>query len=656
MIVRNEEARIERALKSALPYIKSVAILDTGSTDNTKELISAFAIKHGLSHIIRDAPFEDWSQARNAALDLARGLNRSKPVHYFLLMDADMELVVLDKDKFMASRDGPSYDMYQVAGTTHYQNRRLIHSGVTGGYRGATHEYLDIATAGLIEENVAYFKDHADGSNRPDKFKRDIRLLLGDLKKDPKNERAMFYLAQSYRDAGEYASAAEWYKKRVAAGGWDEEVWNAQLCYAHCLKDLGDDAGFIGNLLLAHDMRPTRAESMYDLAKDCREKGRNWLAMTAAMLAVDTPLSKDALFVNNFVYDVGVKEEVSISAFYVEGKKQTGYDACSELMMNKGPYDWVKHGARDNIIHYLEPLSHFCPSFRWERIPFEPPDNWIAMNPSVTSANGYPVVNIRCVNYRIDEEGRYLIRGTDGTANGENPINTRNFIMSMGLHGWGHPAEVLNPPNMPCEWPLVIGFEDMRLIHWDGLLWSSSTVRQLHADGNCEQVLTRLLPGENGFVHTDMKRMLRTPRQTEKNWAPVVLPSGIHFMWRPGELVDTNGVTVRKYDLGVATDNISGSSQLIPFKEGWLAITHEARHFQGKAVRYYIHRFVWYDDEFKTAKFSLPFFFHERGIEFVGGMCWNQGNLMISYGYKDEEARMATVRPDEVWGFVCRKK
>lgn len=659
MIVKNEGARIERALASVAPWIDSWVIVDTGSTDDTKQRIVDFFAAHKIPGEIRDEPFRDWSQARNAALSWARKLAFAYQPDYILLMDADMELMVKDAGRFTSYRTGSSYDFYQIAGNCHYQNRRLVSVKAGGGYRGVTHEYLDIESAGLIDEDVAYFVDHSDGANRPDKFKRDIRLLVADMKCDPDNVRSMFYLAQSYRDAGKPDRAAKLYKRRVAAGGWDEEVWQAQCNYAHCLKDMSDEAGFIRELLVAYNMRPTRAESMYDLAHHYREKGMTAPAVACAEAVVNLPLSNDALFVNKYVYDVGLKQELSIASFYVPGKKRRGYELTSELAMNP-TYGWVRDEARGNLLHYIEPLSEFCPSFKWNKLDFTPPDNWIAMNPSVTLHDGRLKCNVRCVNYRIDAEGRYLIRGTDGEANGTNPINTRNFVLDLGLTRPHIPAvmEVLPPADMSCEWNMVMGFEDMRLISLKGDLWASSTVRQLHADGNCEQVLTKLEPCAKHYVHTDMKRMLRQPRQTEKNWAPVVLKGEhLEFMWRPLETVDTNGVTVRKQNPGVAVDNISGSSQLIPFRFGWLAITHEARYWPGRSIRYYIHRFAWYDDEFKTVKFSLPFFFNEKAIEFCGGMCWdtNGVDLVISYGYKDEEARIATVSAYEVEKFLCLK-
>jgi glycosyltransferase involved in cell wall biosynthesis len=664
MIVKNEGARIQRALASAAPWIDSWVIIDTGSTDDTKQKIIDFFGAHHIIGEIRDAPFVDWSQARNAALNWARKLSFAYQPDYFLLMDADMELRVVDQGRFISHRAGPSYDMYQVAGTQHYQNRRLVHASVLGQYVGVTHEYLDIVSGGLIDEDVAYFLDHSDGANRPDKFKRDIRLLLADMKKDPNNVRSMFYLGCSYRDAGKPDRAAKMFKRRVDAGGWDEEVWQAQVNYAHCLRAMKDEPGFIREMLVAYAMRPSRGEALYDLAKHYREKGMSAPALAFAEAGVHLPISKDALFVNNYVYTLGLKQEVSISAFYVPGKRRLGYKTTSELMMNL-ENGWVRDEARTNIIHYVEPLAAFCPSFKWEKVPFDPPPNWIAMNPSITMHGSLPAMNVRCVNYRIDNEGRYLIRGNDGEANGTNPINTRNFVMTrLQQREWTDVREVFAPANLPCEFPPVIGFEDMRLISWGGQLHASSTVRQIHPDGNCEQVLTRLEdctePGSfvPALVHGNVHRMLRHPRQTEKNWAPIVRGGELQFMWRPLELVDTNGVTVRKQNPGVDVGNISGGSQLVKFRFGWLAVVHEARYFQGTYNRFYLHRFVWYDEDFTRAHFSLPFYFNDKAIEFCAGMCWdpNGVDLLLSYGYKDEEARLATVSANDVEDFLWPAK
>ena len=72
MIVKNESARITRALDSVAPYITAAVIADTGSTDNTKQVIVDWARAHSMPIRIVDVPFTDWGTTRNAALAATR--------------------------------------------------------------------------------------------------------------------------------------------------------------------------------------------------------------------------------------------------------------------------------------------------------------------------------------------------------------------------------------------------------------------------------------------------------------------------------------------------------------------------------------------------------------------------------------------------------
>lgn len=675
MIVRNEGARIERALASVSPYINSWVITDTGSTDDTKDRIVKYFTDAGIMGEIHDAPFVDFAQARNASLDYARSRTFAYQPEMFLMMDADMELVVQDPKAFHDINElGLSYEMYQIAGAVSYTNSRLLSVAAPGHYKGVTHEYLDVASSGRIPQSTAYFKDHADGSNRLDKYKRDIRLLKKGLKDEPGNARYMYYLASSYRDAGKHAEAAKWFERRVRAGGWDEEVWQAKLGYAHALKDLGDIPGFKAGLLSAYNMRPSRAETMYDLSKYLRENGEPCAALAAAEAVEHLPRPDDILFVNDFVYRTGIKEEVAISSFYAPGKREKGRRVNDALSMQLPDWQQVC-GARANQWHYVRPLIEDCPSFVSRVIPFVPPDELVPLNPSVVMHHGNIWVNVRAVNYRIDPEGRYIIKATDGTANAENPIDTRNFLLNLGLDPMRDTPlqtyECYRPGNMPVEFPLVTGFEDVRLISWGNALWSSATVRQLDKDGMCEQVFSRLEGfkpegtadaiakyGEGGFMHVDMKRMLPSPRITEKNWSPVIWPSSSDqmFVSRPGAVLNTLGHLVLSNDPSIRTDNLSGSSQVIQY-EGthWLGLLHSAHALLGEPYkRYYTHRFVEYTPDLQLKRLSLPFYFHDRQIEFCAGMCWNQNNdkAVISYGVRDSEARIATVDREEIEAFL----
>src|SRR4029077_196825 len=102
---------------------------------------------------------------------------------YLLLDDADMELVVEDGG-FRERLEGPGYRLLQRADSGFaYWNTRLLQRNAGARYHGVTHEYLDVP-GGVKELQGVWYKDHASGSNRVDKFERDIKLLSEALEQD----------------------------------------------------------------------------------------------------------------------------------------------------------------------------------------------------------------------------------------------------------------------------------------------------------------------------------------------------------------------------------------------------------------------------------------------------------------------------------------
>lgn len=78
MMVRDEAATLERALKSAAFYVDEICILDTGSTDATPEIAQRYADVFATE---RFEPFH-FAKARNASVALAS-------CRYVLILDAD---------------------------------------------------------------------------------------------------------------------------------------------------------------------------------------------------------------------------------------------------------------------------------------------------------------------------------------------------------------------------------------------------------------------------------------------------------------------------------------------------------------------------------------------------------------------------------------
>jgi glycosyltransferase involved in cell wall biosynthesis len=276
MIVRNEAANLPRFLKSVEPHIMGAAITDTGSTDDTISVIEAFFTKHNKPLWVNHAPFEDFSQARNAALRHARSLDGWD---YILLGDADMELAVTGK---IPKLTAATYALMQDNGRTQWWNIRLLRNDVSTEYEGKTHEKFvpdppPTAIGGL------WYIDHETGSNRGEKFTRDIHLLSDELRDDPTNARSMFYMVQSLYGAGMVERAREFCDYKLTAGGLEEEIFWTMLHAAQFDEQLKrEPATIIHEYLAAYERRPTRAEPLCYLAQYLASIGRHRLGLLYA--------------------------------------------------------------------------------------------------------------------------------------------------------------------------------------------------------------------------------------------------------------------------------------------------------------------------------------------------------------------------------------
>ena len=90
MIVKNEEKILERCLSCLADLMDEVIIVDTGSTDRTKQIASKYTDK------IYDFQWEDdFSAARNFAFSKATG-------DYIYSADADEVLDEVNRERFRA--------------------------------------------------------------------------------------------------------------------------------------------------------------------------------------------------------------------------------------------------------------------------------------------------------------------------------------------------------------------------------------------------------------------------------------------------------------------------------------------------------------------------------------------------------------------------
>ena len=263
MIVKNESKVILRLLNSVLPIVDSYCICDTGSTDNTIELIETFFEKNNIPGRIVKEPFQDFGYNRTFALNACIGLPNAD---YLLLLDADMKLRInpnVSIPDFKKSITKDAYYIFQGSDLFFYKNVRILRNDPEYSYWGVTHEFVKTTPGSVYEQvdkGLLFIDDIGDGGAKADKFERDVRLLTQGIKDEPGNARYHFYLANSYHDSGQFESAIEFYKKRIDFGGWKEEVWYSYYRIGLCYKNLNKFSDALFYLLEGYNFYPERLE------------------------------------------------------------------------------------------------------------------------------------------------------------------------------------------------------------------------------------------------------------------------------------------------------------------------------------------------------------------------------------------------------------
>lgn len=320
MIVKNESHIILETLNSVKSYIDYWVICDTGSTDNTKELIQSFFDKGGLKGELHSAEWRDFGYNRTLVFELA-----FKKADYLWVIDAD-DILVGQLNLGKLSLD--SYSLRYGGDFTYWRNQ-IFKGDLQWVYKGVLHEYpycisKENSTHSSIEGN--YYVDSRRLGTRnlmdpKNKYLEDAKVLEDALQHETDAGlavRYMFYLAQSYKDAEEYEKAMEWYQKRAAAGGWEEEVYYSKYMIMCCQIRMGYKfENWLYSGLDAFAYRPARLEALYEIILYCRVTKQYKLGYQLGKDQEHTERSKDILFVATLVHDWKFLDELSICAYWV---------------------------------------------------------------------------------------------------------------------------------------------------------------------------------------------------------------------------------------------------------------------------------------------------------------------------------------------------
>ncbi|WP_176551144.1 TPR domain-containing glycosyltransferase [Bacillus sp. AFS040349] len=216
MIVKNEETVIERCLSSVAQLVDEIVVVDTGSTDKTKELVSKYT-----TNIYDFEWIDDFSAARNFAASKATS-------EWILVLDADEYVDEENFKRFISDikEDNYKYDAYNAkilnfSGdfgevlVQNYHDRIYKNNGDISYFRKIHEQFkhnngLDIKfkNSNLIIFHSGYLKHTV---NEKDKSNRNKKLIDIEMQSNNKNAFDYFNLGNEYSSIGDVNKALESY-------------------------------------------------------------------------------------------------------------------------------------------------------------------------------------------------------------------------------------------------------------------------------------------------------------------------------------------------------------------------------------------------------------------------------------------------------------
>ncbi len=275
MIVKNEEDVIGRCLTSVKGLVDEINIVDTGSTDNTKQIVKQFT-----DRIFDFEWIHHFAAARNFSFQQATK-------EYILWLDADDVLLEEDQEKFKALKESLTLDIDAVSMNYNlsFDNEgnvssllrryRLVRRDKQFQWIGAVHEYLEVGGK-LFDSNIAV--SHLPLSHD---HTRNINIYKQLVESgEPLSPRDTFYYANELLDHGQFEDAIFYYETFLTSKlGWVEDNIRACFKLADCYSHLNDTENKLSSILRSFEYDIPRPEACCRLGFHFMEQAKNYEAI-----------------------------------------------------------------------------------------------------------------------------------------------------------------------------------------------------------------------------------------------------------------------------------------------------------------------------------------------------------------------------------------
>ena len=385
MIVKNESHVIKNTLENLCKYINFsyYVISDTGSTDNTIEIIKSFFDSINVKGEIYIDTWKDFGYNRSLSLKYAY-----KKTKYLMIFDADD--TIHGEFTLPEIMEHDSYYLNMGCGVK-YKRVLIVNNHLTWAFIGVLHEFIICndkkEPSNLHIEGNYHIESGKTGSrsNDPEKYNKDALILEKAYYEAEKNNdhlkvRYSFYTAQSYRDANNKEKAIIWYKKRIDFKDWNQELYFSHYMIGILYRDLGEIEKALYYWTLALDVDEERVECQYEIISYYRKLGLWRLAYNNFKMIENKYINvnlNDKLFTYYQIYNFLIDYELSIISYHVN-KIDEGIKNYKKLFL------LGKNIGIDLQINVLENFSFYIDHVKFDIDLFENYCNFIKSIYSVT--------------------------------------------------------------------------------------------------------------------------------------------------------------------------------------------------------------------------------------------------------------------------------
>ena len=271
MIVKNESHIIIETLEMLCKKIlfSYWVICDTGSTDNTRELITTFFKEKNIPGELHTHEWTNFAHNRTLALNEAFG-----KTDLLFVFDADDELHGDFNIPTTVDADGYFLHFGDSQGIS-YSRILLVNNRIRWEYQSVIHEYINCLKPNPVLKHINseyYVVSGRRGSRSqdPNKYLKDAKVLeeahAVAIKADDKLYlRYAFYCANSYKDAGKHEEAIKWYKITLGQENWVQEKYNSCLNLYDCYNSLSKQHEGFFYLVESLKYDTERVDALYHL-------------------------------------------------------------------------------------------------------------------------------------------------------------------------------------------------------------------------------------------------------------------------------------------------------------------------------------------------------------------------------------------------------